>query len=169
MIHPSELVKHQSQGLDIFIAENAMVFGNVFMKKDVSVWFGASIRGDADKIDIGEGSNVQDLAVIHADPGYPCIIGSNCIIGHSAIVHGATLESNVLVGMRAVIMNGAKIGEFSIIGAGAIVTENTIIPPYSLVLGMPAKVIKSITDEQKQNIINNAKHYVNLSKLYLKR
>ena len=167
MIQAADLQKILSKGKEVFIADTARVFGNVILGNEVSIWYGAVARGDSDLITIGNGSNVQDTAVIHVDPGFPTTIGKNCIIGHGAIVHGATLANNVLVGMRATILNGAHIGEFSIIGAGAVVPEGMQIPPYSLVLGIPAKVIKTISEEQKEKIIKNAESYVKLSKIYL--
>lgn len=155
------------KGKAIFIADTARVIGNVSLGDEVSIWFGAVVRGDADTIIIGNRSNIQDNAVVHVDPGFPTNIGDSCIIGHGAIVHGATLANNVLVGMRATIMNGVSIGEFSIIGAGAVVPEGMQIPAYSLVLGVPAKIIKTIGEDQKLKIIKNADSYVNLSKIYL--
>lgn len=167
MIQAADLQKILSKGKEVFIADTARVFGKVILGNEVSIWYGAVLRGDADLITIGNGSNVQDTAVIHVDPGFPTTIGENCIIGHGAIVHGATLANNVLVGMRATILNGVTIGEFSIIGAGAVVPEGMQIPPYSLVLGIPAKIIKTISEEQKEKIIKNAESYVKLSKVYL--
>ncbi len=155
------------KGNEVFIADTARVIGNVKLGNQVSVWFGAVLRADADKVEIGNGSNIQENAVIHVDPGFPTFIGENCIIGHGAIVHGATLANNVLVGMHATILNGAKIGEFSIIAAGAVVPENMQIPPYSLVMGVPAKVIKPISEQQKEKILINAESYIKLSKRYL--
>lgn len=155
------------KGKAIFIADTARVIGNVTLGDEVSIWFGAVLRGDADSITIGNRSNIQDNAVVHVDPGFPTKIGESCIIGHGAIVHGATLANNVLVGMRATIMNGVTIGEFSIIGAGAVVPEGMHIPANSLVLGIPAKIIKTIGEEQKLKIVKNADSYVNLSKIYL--
>ncbi len=105
--------------------------------------------------------------MIHVDPGFPVSIGNDCIIGHAAVVHGASLSDNVLVGIHATVLNGAQIGEFSIIAAGALVQEAAVIPPYSLVAGVPGKVIKTITEEQKNKIIKNAESYVKLSKTYL--
>lgn len=156
-----------SKGKEVFIADTARVFGNVVLGDEVSIWFGAVLRGDGDSIHIKNGSNIQDQATIHVDPGFPVNIGENCTIGHGAIVHGAQLENHVLVGMHATVLNGAKIGEFSIIAAGALVPENTIIPPYSLVMGMPAKVVKTIDENFKLKIIKNAESYINLSKRYL--
>ncbi len=155
------------KGKAIFIADTARVIGNVTLGDEVSIWFGAVLRGDGDSITIGARSNVQDTAVVHVDPGFPVTIGEECIIGHGAIVHGATLANNVLVGMHATIMNGSTIGEFSIIGAGAVVPEGMQIPPFSLVLGIPAKVIKTIGEEQKEKIRKNAESYVKLGKVYL--
>lgn len=162
------LQKPLNKGKEVFIADTARVLGNVELGDEVSIWYGASIRGDADLITIGSRSNVQDNAVIHADPGVPCKIGVECIIGHGAIVHGATLSNNVLVGMHTTILNNAVIGEFSIIGAGALVPEGKIIPPYSLVLGVPARVVRSLTPDDLDKIKANAKAYVDLSKDYLK-
>jgi carbonic anhydrase/acetyltransferase-like protein (isoleucine patch superfamily) len=163
-----EILKQKIQkGKDVFIADTARVLGMVKLGDDVSIWFGASIRGDADWISIGNRTNVQDNAVIHADPGVPCSIAEDCIIGHCAIVHGATLKNNVLVGMNATILNNAIIGEFSIIAAGSVVTEGAIIPPYSLVVGVPGRIVKTIDAIGKEKIIKNAESYVKLSKEYL--
>jgi carbonic anhydrase/acetyltransferase-like protein (isoleucine patch superfamily) len=159
--------KNFSKGKEVFIADTARVIGNVEIGDEVTILFGAVIRGDTEKITIHHQSNIQDNAVIHADPGFPTVIGEACIIGHAAIVHGAILENNVLVGMHATIMNGAKIGQFSIIGAGAVVPEGMIVPPESLVLGVPAKIIKTINQEQKTKIMQNAASYVALGKAYL--
>jgi carbonic anhydrase/acetyltransferase-like protein (isoleucine patch superfamily) len=167
MINASELKSIISKGKANFIAETARVFGKVHLGDEVSIWYGAVLRGDADHICIGNRSNIQDNATIHVDPGFPVNIGEACIIGHGAVVHGATLQNNVLVGIHATILNGAVIGEFSIIGAGTVVTEGVVIPPYSLVLGIPGKVVKTISEAQKEKIIKNAEAYVSLSKVYL--
>jgi carbonic anhydrase/acetyltransferase-like protein (isoleucine patch superfamily) len=151
-----------------FVAPNATVVGDVVIDEDSSVWFGAVLRGDVDKISIGKRSNVQDLAVIHCDPGYPCSIGDEVTVGHAAVVHGATIESNVLIGIRAVVLNGAHIGEGSIIGAGAVVTEGAQIPPGSLVVGVPGKVLRPTSDEQRQHITRNALNYVESGRVYRK-
>ena len=155
------------QGKEVFIAPNATVIGNVTLGDEVSVWFGAVLRADADEINIGSRTNIQDNAVVHCDPGAPAIIGEDCIIGHLALVHGAQLGNHVLVGMNSTILNNAKIGDYCIIGANALVTAETVIPPYSLVLGSPAKVVKQLTEEQQQKIRDNAEVYVALSKGYL--
>lgn len=143
-----------------FIAAGAVIRGNVSVGDQASVWFGAVIRGDVEPVTIGARSNVQDLAVIHCDPGYPCQIGEDVTIGHAAVVHGAIVESGALIGIRAVVLNGARIGAGSIIGAGAVVTERAEIPPGSLVVGVPGKVIRPTSDEQRQQILANASHYV---------
>jgi carbonic anhydrase/acetyltransferase-like protein (isoleucine patch superfamily) len=153
---------------EVFIADNARIIGQVALSSQVSVWFGAVIRGDADTIDIGAGTNIQDNAVIHVDAGFPVKIGNNCIIGHSAIVHGATLEHNVLIGMGAVVMNGAQIGAYSVIGVNALVTANTIIPPNSMVLGSPGKIKGVIDEKRMRDIDDNARLYIERAKDYLK-
>lgn len=156
------------KGNDVWIADTARVFGRVSLGNECSVWFGAVLRGDADSISFGNRSNVQENAVIHVDPGFPVVVGEDCIIGHGAIVHGATLGNNVLVGMHATILNGAVIGNFCIIGANALVTEGMIIPDYSVVLGSPAKDVKSLSEDQIEKVKRNAQAYVDLSKEYIK-
>lgn len=155
------------KGNSVFIAPTATVIGNVTLGDESSIWFGAVLRGDNDIIRIGHRTNIQDNAVVHCDPNNPAIIGDDCIIGHCAIVHGAKLENNVLVGMNSTILNNAEIGEFSIIGANSLVTAGTIIPPRSLVLGSPAKVVKQLSDDQIIGIKKNAEVYVEKAKEYL--
>jgi carbonic anhydrase/acetyltransferase-like protein (isoleucine patch superfamily) len=155
------------KGESVWIADTARVFGRVKLGNQCSVWFGAVLRGDADEITIGNRSNIQENAVIHVDPGYPVIIGEDCIIGHGAIVHGAQMQNNVLVGMHATILNGAKIGNFCIIGANALVTEGMQIPDYSIVMGSPAKVVKQLSEAHIEKVKLNALAYVELSKEYL--
>ncbi len=150
----------------VFIARGAVVTGQVRMGSESSVWFNAVLRGDVDTIEIGQRSNVQDAAVIHCDPGYPCSIGDDVTIGHAAVVHGATIESRSLIGIRAVVLNGAKVGEGSIVGAGAVVTEGMEIPPNSLAVGVPAKVIRETTPEQRQHILENAANYVSAAAIH---
>jgi len=127
----------------VFIAPGAMVIGQVKIKKNASIWFNTVIRGDTDRITIGEESNVQDLSMCHADPGKPLEIGDKVTIGHRCIVHGCMIENDCLIGMGAIVMNGAKIGRGSIVAAGSVVLENTIIPPFSLVTGIPGKIKKT--------------------------
>ncbi|MCA0427376.1 MAG: gamma carbonic anhydrase family protein [Bacteroidetes bacterium] len=155
------------KGKEVWIADNARVFGRVSLGDNSSVWFSATVRGDGDEIRIGEGSNIQESAVVHVDPGFPVHIGKHCIIGHGAIVHGAQLDDHVLVGMHATILNGAKIGKYCIIGANALVTEGTLIPDYSIVMGAPGKVVKQVTEMHMEKIRKNALSYIELSKAYL--
>ncbi|MBC7382528.1 MAG: gamma carbonic anhydrase family protein [Bacteroidia bacterium] len=157
-----------TKGVDVWIADTARVFGQVTLGDQCSVWFGAVIRGDGDKITIGNRSNVQENAVLHVDPGYPVTIGEDCIIGHAAVVHGATLGNNVLVGIHATILNGAVIGNFCIIGANTLITEGTHIPDHSVVMGSPGKIIKQLSAAHIAKVTRNAETYVDLSREYLK-
>ena len=150
---------------DARIAENAAIIGDVSLGAGVSVWYGAVIRADACAIRVGENSNVQDCCCLHG--AKDTTVGKNVTIGHGAIVHGCTVEDNCLIGMGATILDGAVIGEGSIIGAGALVGENKVIPPRSLVVGVPGKVGREVTDEQFEGILKNAALYVEEAKLYL--
>ncbi len=161
VLHRAELVAPTA-----FIAENATVLGDVVIGDRSSVWFGTVIRGDTESVRIGDRSNVQDLSVLHADPGYPCEIGDDVTIGHAAVVHGATVEDGALIGIRAVILNGAKIGKGALVGAGAVVTEGTVIPAGHLAVGIPAKVIRELTPEQKARLKRTANHYANATEPY---
>jgi len=143
----------------VFLAPNSSVIGNVEIAENASVWFGVVIRGDNDPMRIGEGTNIQDNSVLHSDPGFPLIIGRDCTIGHSAIVHGCTIGDGTLIGMGATILNGAVIGKSCLVGAGALVTENMQIPDKSLVVGAPARVRRELTKEQIEGIRENALHY----------
>lgn len=149
-----------------FLANNATVIGDVTIGEDASIWFGAVLRGDTDSISVGSRSNIQDNAVIHADPAAPCSIGDDCVIGHAAVVHGATLSHHVLIGMYATVLNHVCIGEYSIIGANALVPQGMIIPPYSLVLGVPAKVVKTLDPTVESQIQNNVNEYVLRARAY---
>lgn len=151
----------------VFIAPNATVLGDVTIGVESSVWFGSVIRGDTEAIRIGEQTNVQDLCVLHADPGFPCTLGDRVTLGHAAIVHGATVEDDVLIGMRAVIMNGARIGSGSIIAVGAVVTEGLEIPPGSVVTGMPGKVRAATTERHAEMIRRGADHYVESARRFM--
>jgi carbonic anhydrase/acetyltransferase-like protein (isoleucine patch superfamily) len=146
-------------GEDVFIAPGARVMGTVALGNRVSVWFNAVLRGDTEQITIGAGTNIQDGAVVHADPGDPAQIGEECVIGHLAIVHGACIGNRVLVGMHATVLNGARVGEGSIIGANALVPAGAQIPPYSLVLGVPAKVVKTLDPANAEATARNAAEY----------
>ena len=155
-------------GEEVFVAPNATVIGKTKIGKDCSIWFGAVIRGDVQTIDIGVGTNVQDNAVVHVTTGTgPTVIGDNVTIGHGAIVHACTIKDNVLIGMGAVILDGAVIGEETLVGAGAVVTPRTKIPPRSLVVGSPAKVLRGLATKEIESIKNNGRRYVTLAKKYL--
>jgi carbonic anhydrase/acetyltransferase-like protein (isoleucine patch superfamily) len=151
----------------VFIAPTATVIGNVTIAPGSSVWFGAVIRSDTALIQIGRNTSVQDNAVIHVREGIETRIGDQVTMGHGAIVHGAQIEDTVLIGIGAIILDRARVGGGSIIGAGAVVTEGTQIPRHSLVLGVPAKVIKEVTAEQIQWIETNARSYTELAQRYL--
>ena len=143
-----------------WIAPTATVIGKVRLGKGVSVWFGAVIRGDGEPIAIGDNTNVQENTVVHTDPGFPVSIGSGCTIGHRALIHGCAIGNNVLVSMGAIVLNGARIGDNSLIGAGALVPEGREIPPGSLVLGMPGKVVRQLSDNEIARLRGSAAHYV---------
>jgi len=144
-----------------YIADDADLIGDITIGDESSVWFKSVIRADRSSVIIGHSSNVQDLCIIHMDYELPVVIGDNVTIGHGAIVHGATIGDNTLVGMRATIMNGCKIGKNCIIGAGALLTKNMIVPDNSLVMGMPAKIVRKVTEDEIASNIQNAKNYVN--------
>lgn len=144
----------------MFVAHNAVVVGDVTLGQESSVWFGAVIRGDSAPIAIGNQSNVQDLCLLHADEDFPCTIGNRCTLGHAAIVHGATVEDDCLIGIRATILNGAIIGRGSLVAAGTLVPEGKIFPPGSVLMGSPAKVVRSVTAEDTERIQHAWQHYV---------
>jgi carbonic anhydrase/acetyltransferase-like protein (isoleucine patch superfamily) len=143
-----------------WVAPGAYVVGAVHLKEESSVWYGAVLRGDTEPIRIGARTNIQDGCVLHADPGYPAIVGDDCVIGHNAIVHGCEIENGCLVGMGATILNGAKIGEGSIVAAGALVPEGKEFPAKSLVVGIPAKRVKDVSEEQTEDIARGVRTYV---------
>lgn len=147
-----------------YIAEGAIVKGNVKLGKDVGVWYHATIRGDSNSITIGDETNIQDNVVVHTENTHPVTIGNGVTIGHSAVVHGCTIGDNSLIGMGAIILNGAVIGKDCIIGAGALVTQNTHILDGSLAFGNPAKVIRQVTEEEKAANRANALKYVKEAK-----
>ena len=143
-----------------FIAPGAVVLGDVTVGEDAGIWYNATVRGDRDSVVIGRRSNIQDNAVVHQDFGYPVTLGENVTVGHGAIIHGCTVGDNSLIGMGAILMNGAKIGRNCIIGAGALVTQGMEVPDNSLVLGSPAKVKRSVTEEEIAGNLRNAGFYV---------
>ena len=143
-----------------WIAPNATLVGRVTIRDGASVWFGAVMRGDTDDLELGEGSNLQDNVVVHADPGSPAIIGAGVSVGHGAVIHGCRIEDGCLIGMNATVLNGAVIGAESLVAAGAVVLEGTVVPPRSLVAGVPAKVRRPLTDDEVAGMKRNADTYV---------
>lgn len=143
-----------------FIAPTAAVIGDVTLHENSSVWFCCVLRGDAERIEVGAGSNIQDGSVLHADPGYPMVVGENVTVGHNAMLHGCTIGDGSLVGINAVVLNGARVGKGCLIGANALVTEGMEVPDGSLVLGSPAKVRSTLSAAQQLALMHNADHYV---------
>jgi carbonic anhydrase/acetyltransferase-like protein (isoleucine patch superfamily) len=152
----------------LFVAGNATIIGDSTFGNQVGIWFGAVIRGDKDRIIIGDRSNIQDNCVVHTSKGFPVTVGNDVSVGHGAILHGCTIQNQVLIGMGAIVLNGAKIGEGSIIGAGAVITEGKEIPPSSVVIGVPGKIVKQTDADQQQHILNNAIAYIELAQEYLR-
>ena len=149
-----------------FIAENAMVVGEVIIKENSSVWYGVCIRSDMDSTYIGKNTNIQENTTIHNDFNIPTNIGDRVTIGHNCVIHGCTIGNNVLIGMGSIVLNGAKIGSNTIIGAGSLVTQNKVIPSGVLCLGSPAKVIRKLTDEEIKSIEASSKHYIEMANLH---
>ena len=147
-------------GAGHFIAPNAAVIGDVTLHENSSVWFSCVLRGDAERIEVGAGSNIQDGTVMHADPGFPMVVGKNVTVGHNAMLHGCTIGDGSLVGINAVVLNGAKVGKGCLIGANALVTEGMVIPDGSLVLGSPAKIRSQLSEAQRLALMHNADHYM---------
>jgi carbonic anhydrase/acetyltransferase-like protein (isoleucine patch superfamily) len=143
-----------------WIADSAQVMGAVSLHANTSVWFNAVIRGDTETITIGEGSNIQDLAVIHADNGLPVVVGKHVTVGHQVMLHGCTIGDESLIGIAAVVLNGARIGKNCVVGAGSVVTEGKEFPDGSLIMGTPAKVVRELTPEQIEGLRMSAKHYM---------
>ena len=147
----------------VFIAESADVIGDVTLGKDVSIWYNAVVRGDANKIIIGDNTNIQDGSTVHTGYDVPTIVGKNVTVGHNVILHGCTIEDNCLIGMGSIVLDNAEIGEGSMIGAGSLVTGKKF-PSGVLILGSPAKVIRELTDKEKESLETSAIHYVETSK-----
>jgi len=143
-----------------WIAENATVIGRVRLKSDASVWFGAVLRGDNEWIELGARSQIQDNATLHTDPGFPLTIGENCVIGHNVVLHGCTIGANSLIGMGAIMLNGAKIGRNCLVGAGALVTEGKEFPDNALIVGAPARAVRTLDDRTREGIARGADIYV---------
>jgi carbonic anhydrase/acetyltransferase-like protein (isoleucine patch superfamily) len=150
----------------VYIAPSANIIGRVTIGAESSVWFASVLRGDTDHIVIGARTNLQDGCVVHVDAGSPALIGNGVTVAHRAVVHGAVVEDDVLIGVGAIVLSGARIGRESLIGAGALVTGGTVVPPRSLVLGLPGRVVRQITEEELQNIKRTAERYVQYAKSY---
>ena len=152
----------------VWIAGSADLIGDVVLDEDVSIWFNVTIRADNDQIHIKKGSNIQDNTVIHTDEGIKVVIGENVTVGHKVIIHGASIGKNTVIGMGSIVMNYAKIGENSIVGANSLITENKEFPPNSLIMGSPAKLIKTLSDDEIKILEFSANHYTEKSKTYMK-
>ncbi len=150
-----------------FLAAGSVLIGDVRVEKRSSIWFNAVLRADNEPIRIGEGSNIQDGAVLHTDPGYPCTVGNEVTVGHNAILHGCTVYEGATIGMGATVLNNAQIGEEALIAANALVLEGTVIPPRTLAAGIPAKVRRDLTEEEVKTFRKNTKGYVERSGRYL--
>ncbi len=151
---------------DAWIAAGAIVLGDVTLGAQSSVWFHAVIRGDTERIVIGAGTNIQDLCMLHADPGFPCLIGDRVTVGHRAIVHGAQVADDVTIGMGAILLNGAKVGSGSVVAAGSLVPEGVEIPANSLVMGVPGRVKREVTAADRERSRHAAEHYVSAAADY---
>ncbi|WP_435011161.1 gamma carbonic anhydrase family protein [Tundrisphaera lichenicola] len=143
-----------------FIAPGAIVLGDVLLGREASVWYNAVIRGDAERVVVGDDSNIQDLSMLHADPGFPCVIGPRVTVGHRAILHGCVVEEGCLIGMGATLLNGVRVGRGSVVGAGAVLPEGLQVPPGSLVMGLPGRVIREVDDAMRGRIDHAWRHYV---------
>lgn len=149
-----------------WVADSATVIGDVVLEDDASVWFGAVVRGDNARIHIGRGSNVQDGSVLHVDPGFPLTLGVEVSIGHLVMLHGCTVGDGTLIGIGAVVLNGAKIGAGCLIGANALITEGKEIPPRSVVMGSPGKIVREVSDEDLERIRRPAQSYIERMRAY---
>lgn len=158
--------KKPTLGKDVFLAENCTVIGDVSLSDGANIWYGAVLRGDENSIVIGENTNIQDNATVHVAKDHPVVLGSGVTVGHNAIVHGCIIGDDTMIGMGACILNGAVVGKNCLIGAGALVKEGQIIPDGSLVVGIPAKIVRELDEEGKEKIRANARLYTTLSKEY---
>lgn len=153
--------KNPQLGADVFVAENALVLGDVELGDEASIWYGSVLRADVEKIRIGAGTNVQDLCVIHVDSGgFGCTLGERVTIGHRVVLHGCTVKSLSLVGIGSVLLNGVEVGEESIIGAASLLTPGTKIPPGVLAMGSPCRVKRPLTDAERALLRESAAHYI---------
>lgn len=161
-------IQHHPELIDpsAWVAPGALIVGDVTLAALVSVWYGAVLRADTTPVRIGTRSNVQEGCIFHADPGYPCTVGEGVTVGHGAILHGASVADNCLIGMRATLLNGAQVGADCIVGAGALLTEQAVFPPGSLILGMPARAVRPLTAHERQIIRASAESYVQRSRAF---
>lgn len=143
-----------------WIASDAVLIGDVWLGREAGIWFGAVLRGDNERIEIGARSNVQEHVAMHTDPGFPLTVGAGCTIGHRAMLHGCTIGDNSLIGIGSIVLNGARIGRDSLVGAGALVTERKAFPDRSLIVGSPARAVRSLDDEAVERLRASARHYV---------
>ncbi len=155
-------------GPGAYVAESAQVIGRVVMGENASIWFGVVARGDSDTLTIGRNSNIQDLSMLHADAGVPLTIGENVTVGHQVVLHGCTVGDNSLIGIGAVVLNNARIGRNSIVGAGSVVTEGKEFPDNSLIIGSPAKVVRTLDEAAAARLRQNADHYVKNARRFAK-
>jgi carbonic anhydrase/acetyltransferase-like protein (isoleucine patch superfamily) len=169
MSEPIDLTDQVDIHETAFVAPNATVLGNVRIGAHASIWFGAVIRAEMASVEIGERTNVQDGAIIHVDHGFPARLGADVTVGHRAVVHGATVDDNCIVGIGAILLNGCHIGANSIVGAGALVPEGKEYPPNSLLIGVPARVARTLTPEQVARIAEGADHYVMFGAAYARK
>lgn len=167
VVHPDMVGRLRLRG-EAMVADNATVVGDVRLGRDVGIWFGVTVRGDDSWIEIGDDTNVQDNTCVHVDVGAPLRIGRGVTIGHGCIVHGVAIGDYTLVGMGAIVLAGARIGEYSLLGAGALIRENAVIPPRSVVLGMPGRIVRQVTDEEMEGMRWRARHYVQRARSYLR-
>jgi len=151
-----------------WIAETAVVIGRVRLKQDANIWWGSVLRGDNEWIELGERTQIQDNATLHTDPGFPIVIGHDCVIGHNVVLHGCTIADHSLIGMGAIVLNGAKIGKNCLVGAGALLTEGKQFPDGSLIVGAPARVIRPIDEKAMAEIARGADIYVRRWQRYAK-
>lgn len=153
--------------LAAFVADNATVIGNIEINREVSIWYGAVLRGDVERIEVGEYTNIQDGAILHGDPGQPTILEDYVTVGHRAVIHSAHIERGTLIGIGAIVLNGVHIGAGSIIGAGAVVSKS--VPPRSLWVGVPAKPLRELSEAESDDLIDHARHYQKLALVHANR
>ena len=146
-------------GTGVWVAPDANIIGHIILEDEANIWFGATLRGDNEPIRVGRGSNIQENCVLHTDMGFPLTIGTDCTIGHKAMLHGCTIGDGSLIGMGATVLNGAQIGKGCLIGAGALITEGKVIPDGSLVMGAPGKVVRMLDDEAREKLLKSAASY----------